>query len=150
MHAYGRLTAMIAMSFVAMYILMYAMVDTFSDVFPNVNQFYMASLMTAPMVAIELLLMRSMYENKKANIAILALSIVAIGGFFLLIRLQAAVGDKQFLKSMIPHHSGAILMCQRASITDPEVKKLCAGIVQGQRSEIDQMNALIKKLEKQD
>ena len=148
MHAYGRLTAMIAMSFVAMYILMYAMVDTFSDVFPNVNQFYMASLMTAPMVAIELLLMGSMYENKKANIAILALSIVAIGGFFLLIRLQAAVGDKQFLKSMIPHHSGAILMCQRASITDPEVKKLCAGIVQGQRSEIDQMNALIKKLEK--
>ena len=148
MHAYGRLTAMIAMSFVAMYILMYAMVDTFSDVFPNVNQFYMASLMTAPMVAIELLLMGSMYENKKANIAILALSIVAIGGFFLLIRLQAAVGDKQFLKSMIPHHSGAILMCQRASITDPEVKKLCAGIVQGQRSEIDQMNALIKKLDR--
>ena len=148
MHAYGRLTAMIAMSFVAMYILMYAMVDTFSDVFPNVNQFYMASLMTAPMVAFELLLMGSMYENKKANIAILALSFVAIGGFFLLIRLQAAVDDKQFLKSMIPHHSGAILMCQRASISDPEVKKLCAGIVQGQRSEIDQMNALIKKLEK--
>jgi hypothetical protein len=35
--------------FVAMFILMYSMVDRFANVYPNVNQFYMAGLMAAPM-----------------------------------------------------------------------------------------------------
>jgi len=30
--------------------------------------------------------------------------------FFTLVRQQAAITDKQFLKSMIPHHGAAILM----------------------------------------
>ena len=37
-----------------MYILMYAMVNAFANVYPNVNQFYMAGLMTAPMVVCSL------------------------------------------------------------------------------------------------
>ncbi|MFZ8373971.1 DUF305 domain-containing protein, partial [Staphylococcus aureus] len=44
------------------------------------------------------------------------------------VRAQALVGDKQFLRAMIPHHSGAILMCQQANLTDPEIKKLGAGV----------------------
>lgn len=145
---YCRLAAMAVLSFIAMYILMYAMVDTFADVFPNINQFYMAGMMSAPMVIIELLLMGAMYENKTANIIILIVSVAALAGFFASIRTQTAVGDNQFLKSMIPHHSGAILMCQRADLRDAEVKKLCATIIQGQRAEIAQMDALIRKLEK--
>lgn len=145
---YSRLAAMAVLSFIAMYILMYAMVDTFADVFPNINQFYMAGMMSAPMVIIELLLMGAMYENKTANVIILIVSVAALVGFFASIRTQAAVSDNQFLKSMIPHHSGAILMCQRADLKDAEVKKLCATIIQGQRAEITQMDALIRKLEK--
>jgi uncharacterized protein (DUF305 family) len=148
MNMYGRLAAMAALSFIAMYILMYAMVDTFADVFPNINQFYMAGLMAAPMVIIELVLMGAMYQNRTANIAIMIVSVAALAGFFTLIRTQAAVGDHQFLKSMIPHHSGAVLMCQRADVRDVEVKRLCANIIQGQHAEITQMNTLIRKLEK--
>lgn len=148
MNMYGRLAAMAVLSFIAMYILMYAMVDTFADVLPNINQFYMAGMMSAPMVIIELLLMGAMYENKTANIIILIVSVAALAGFFASIRTQAAVGDNQFLKSMIPHHSGAILMCQRADIKDAEIKKLCTTIIEGQRAEITQMNALIRKLDK--
>ena len=51
---YGRLLLMTALSFVAMFILMYAMVDRFANVYANFNQVYMADLMTAPMVLIEL------------------------------------------------------------------------------------------------
>jgi hypothetical protein len=148
MNMYGRLAAMAALSFIAMYILMYAMVDTFADVFPNINQFYIAGLMAAPMVIIELVLMGAMYQNRTANIAIMIVSVAALAGFFTLIRTQAAVGDHQFLKSMIPHHSGAVLMCQRADVRDVEVKRLCANIIQGQHAEITQMNTLIRKLEK--
>ncbi len=51
-HAYARLAAMTVLSFISMYILMYAMVDQLANVYPNINQFYMAGLMTAPMVII--------------------------------------------------------------------------------------------------
>jgi uncharacterized protein (DUF305 family) len=52
------------------------------------------------------------------------------------------------LKSMIPHHAAAILMCEKASIRDPEVTKLCEGIVARQQAEIDQMNAKLRELSK--
>jgi uncharacterized protein (DUF305 family) len=49
---------------------------------------------------------------------------------------------------MIPHHAGAILMCEGANITDPEIKELCKTIRSGQQQEIDQMKAKLKQLEK--
>ena len=129
-----------------MYILMYAMVNTVDNVFNNFNQFYMAGLMTAPMVLIELFVMRSMFPNKQRNALIIAVSIVAALVFFLLIRQQAAISDKQFLRSMIPHHAGAILMCEQASIVDPEIEELCGTIISGQQTEIDQMKAILQRL----
>jgi uncharacterized protein (DUF305 family) len=60
-------------------------------------------------------------------------------------RTQAAVGDRQFLRSMIPHHSGAILMCEQASLTDPEITALCRDIVESQRAEIAKMQALLAR-----
>src|SRR5207247_5726594 len=68
---YARLLLMAALSFMAMFVLMYAMVNTFSNVYLNVNQFYMAGLMTAPMVIIEVALMGMMYRHKSANAAII-------------------------------------------------------------------------------
>ena len=41
MHHYLRLLAMTVLSFLAMYVLMYAMVDEFADVYGNLNQAYM-------------------------------------------------------------------------------------------------------------
>lgn len=96
---YGHLALMTVLSFISMYVFMYSMVNSFSNVYPSVNQFYMAGVMTAPMVMIELILMREMYMNKKINALIFSVSLVALIGFFLLIRYQAAVTDKQFLKS---------------------------------------------------
>ncbi|MFN4315324.1 MAG: DUF305 domain-containing protein [Chitinophagaceae bacterium] len=145
---YKHLLIMAILSFIAMYILMYAMVDTFSNVFMNVNQFYMAGLMASPMVIIELIVMRSMYMNKKLNMLLIAVSAILLIGFFVLIRQQAGVGDKQFLKSMIPHHAGAILMCEEANITDPEIKKLCEQINSSQKAEIAQMKAKLNELKK--
>ena len=145
-HHYRLLLIMTVLSFVAMYILMYAMVDRLSNVIPNFNQFYMAGLMTAAMVVIELLVMRGMYQDRKLNAILLAVSIVALVGTFAMIRQQTAVADEQFLKSMIPHHSGAILMCRNASLRDPELKSLCQSIVEGQQAEIDQMRAKLREL----
>lgn len=145
MHPYARLAAMTVLSFAAMYILMYAMVDRVANVYPNLNQAYMAGLMAAPMVLIELLLMRAMYENKIANMAILAVSATALISFFVLIRTQTAITDSEFLRSMIPHHAGAILMCKEAPINDVEIKELCKTIISSQQAEIDQMKTILAR-----
>jgi peptidoglycan/LPS O-acetylase OafA/YrhL len=144
---YKHLIIMVLLSFVAMYILMYAMVNALSNVFFNINQFYMAGLMSAPMLIIEMLVMRSMYRDKQLNIIILAVGVCLLILFYTLIRQQSWVDDKQFLKSMIPHHAGALLMCAEADIEDPEIKKLCETIKSSQQSEIDWMKAKLKKLE---
>ncbi len=73
---------------------------------------------------------------------------MALIGFFAAIQQQTAITDTQLLRSMIPHHAGAILMCEEASLEDAEVKKLCASIFEGQQSEIAQMKTRLEALEK--
>jgi hypothetical protein len=145
---YLRLLLMALLSFVSMYALMYAMVNSFANIYSNFNQFYMAGLMTAPMVLIELALMSDMYHNKKLNAAIAGVSLLALVGFWFLIRQQTAISDRQFLKSMIPHHAGAILMCEEAALTDPEIRELCGKIITGQEAEIRQMKEKLSALDK--
>lgn len=144
---YIKFAVMIALSFVAMYAFMYAMVDIFANVIPNYNQFYMAGLMTAPMIILEMGLMWMMYPHKKLNAAIIAGGVILLVLCWIGIRQQVAIGDEQFLKSMIPHHAGAILMCEKAKLSDPEIKDLCANIVSGQTQEIDQMRAILERLD---
>ena len=143
---YGRLLLMIALSFVSMYALMYGMVNSLANVYMNVNQVYMAGLMAAPMGLIELALMGSMYRDRKLNVIVAAGSVVALALFWVLLRQQAAVSDTQFLRSMIPHHAGAILMCEQAPIQDAEIRALCKNILSSQQAEIDQMKAKLSAL----
>jgi uncharacterized protein (DUF305 family) len=44
---------------------------------------------------------------------------------------------------MIPHHAGAILMCEHADVDRAEVKRLCNEIVSSQRAEIALMKSLL-------
>ncbi len=143
---YTRLALMFVLHLIAMYILMYAMVDILANVHPNHNQLYMAALMAAPMLILELMIMGSMYPKKKWNIGIILGGILLLGGSFFFIREQVAVGDEQFLKSMIPHHAGAILMCENARLEDPEIQELCQNIISGQQSEIGWMTEKLHSL----
>ncbi len=143
---YSRLAAMTVLSFVAMYFLMYSMANIFANVYPNLNQFYMAGLMTAPMVLFEMFLMGAMYQNKKLNFAIIATAIIVFLGFFVAIRYQVGISDEEFVKSMIPHHAGAVLMCEKADLGDPEIQALCAGIISGQKQEIEQMKQILERI----
>jgi len=145
---YKKLLVMVVLSFIAMYILMYSMANSISNVYPNINQFYMAALMTMPMVIIELALMGKMYANKKLNVTLIILSSAGLIGFFSLIQFQTAVSDKQFLKGMIPHHAAAILMSEQSKSQDPEIKKLQQEIIASQQEEIRVMKAKLKELEK--
>lgn len=145
---YVRFGFMILLSFIAMYILMYSMIDSITEFIPNLNQFYMAALMASSMVIVEMGLMFSMYPNKRLNVILIVLGIFILAGSFLLIRQQTLIGDKEFLRSMIPHHSGALLMCREANLSDQEIKDLCAEIIEGQQEEINQMKRIQDRIEK--
>jgi len=129
-----------------MYLVMFAMVDTWGDVYQNLNTFYMAVMMAAPMVAIMPFMMKEMYPDKKKNIIVIFGSVLVLMISFAGIRFQTAIGDHQFVKSMIPHHSGAILMCDQAKLADLELKSLCTEISAAQRAEIQQMETILERL----
>jgi uncharacterized protein (DUF305 family) len=140
---YARLAWMAALSFAAMYVLMYAMVDSFSNVHANLNQLYMAGLMTGAMVLIELTVMRGMYPRRTLNAVIGVGAVVLTVCFWLAIRQQWAISDTQFLRSMIPHHASAILMCEEAPVRATEIAELCESILTSQSREIDWMETAL-------
>ncbi|QJU60601.1 DUF305 domain-containing protein [Sphingomonas sp. AP4-R1] len=128
-----------------MYLVMFVMIGGLDSVYNNLNMFYMTLMMVAPVVVLMILAMRHMFPSKAANIALIAASLIAFFGGFALIRTQTTIGDTEFLRSMIPHHSGAILMCREARLSDPEVIRLCKAIEQSQRQEIDEMKAILAR-----
>ena len=140
----GRSMLVTALSFVAMFILMYAMVDRFANVYANFNQVYMAGLMAAPMVLIEMALMRSMYPNAKLNGVIILATLLVMILCWVFIRQQTAISDNQFVRSMIPHHAGAVLMCEENQLKDPDLVQLCQEIISSQKAEITLMTSKLK------
>jgi hypothetical protein len=143
--AYRNLMIELVADFAVMYLVMYAMIRSLDHFRFNVDNVYMTLMMVAPMAIIMLTSMRSMFTNRRLNWAIRAGAAAVFMVAFGAMRTQAAVGNEQFLKAMIPHHSGAILMCQEASVTDPEILALCRDIVRSQQEEIARMEALLAK-----
>jgi uncharacterized protein (DUF305 family) len=140
---------MLGISFVVMLILMYlimfTMIYSLGEFIQNINFFYMAIMMATPMTVMMPLMMGSMYPDRKLNLIVYVGCALLFVLAFIGIRTQALVGDTQFLRSMIPHHSGAILMCEQANIKDPEIKTLCGEIIKSQAEEIDQMKGILKR-----
>lgn len=145
---YKTFFIMLVCSFVAMYVTMYLNTYAIDHVWFSLTRFYMTCLGISTMAVIMWFFMRNMYNNKKKNLAILAGSFILFISALGLVRMQAPIiGDVLWMEAMIPHHSIAILTSERAAIQDPEVKKLANEIIEAQRKEIEQMKAMIKRLE---
>jgi len=143
--SYKKMALLLLVNAIIMFVLTYSLIDTFDHFYPNLNRAYMAIIMVSPMALVMMLFMRSMYQNEKLNkILYITFSGLFILTFFLA-RSQTGIDNQMFLRSMIPHHSSAILMCERSTITDPEIAKLCDGIVKAQKEEIAQMKEMLKR-----
>ena len=148
MKQYVRFGVMILVSTVVMFGMMYLNVFQCDHIFYSQTRLFMALMMGAVMAMIMLLFMWKMYENKKWNLAILAVSVLVFCGSLFMVRSQTAVDDVKWMKAMIPHHSIAILTSTNAAIKDPEVKELADDIIQTQKEEIEKMKEMIERLEK--
>lgn len=140
---YLRLLVALATSYLVMFATMYSRVDELGHVFLSLNQVYMAGLMVAPMLLIMLTVMHSMFQDRRLNAVLYSVGVALTLLFWILVRTQAGVGDRQFLRSMIPHHSGAILVCEEAALTDSRTQELCRQIIDSQQREIREMKALL-------
>ena len=131
---------------IVMYVVMFSMIDGISDFRNNINMFYMAVTMWAPMGVFMLATMPGMFPKRTMNIALYIVFALLTVLSFWGTRAQAFIDDRQFVDSMIPHHSGAILMCREADLQDPELVTLCGEIIEAQRREIEQMEAIGARL----
>ena len=143
---YRKFLLMILVSFIFMFGIMFLNIVELNHFYISVNRIYMALLMVSAMAVIMMAMMYNMYPNKKKNnwimIAGLVLFVITLAG----IRTQTPIGDVQYMKGMIPHHSSAILTSENANIKDPEVRKLADGIIEAQKKEIAEMKAVLKRM----
>ncbi|MBU2485246.1 MAG: DUF305 domain-containing protein [Alphaproteobacteria bacterium] len=144
--SYLRFAAMIATSTLVMFGLMYLNTYAASHVWFSQTRMWMALYMGAAMAAVMLAFMLGMYRNTRLNTAIFAAAALVFTGSLYLVRSQDTIGDEAWMKAMIPHHSIAILTSERAEISDPRVRKLADEIIEAQRREIAEMEALIADL----
>ena len=145
-HPYWLFSLNMGLGLLVMYAVMFSMIDGWGDFRNNLNMAYMAVTMWAPMGLLMLATMPGMYPNRGANVTMYVLFAVITMGAFWATRTQALVGDRQFIDSMIPHHSDAILMCREAGLSDPELVKLCESIAKSQREEIEAMERIRSRL----
>lgn len=108
----------------------------------------MALTMGGAMGLVMLAWMLNMYKNTKANVAVVIISVLLLGGGVALDRSQIIVDDTAFMRAMIPHHSLAITRSERAQIQDVRVCQLAVEISEAQRREILEMDWLIDDIER--
>jgi len=143
---WGRFAAMIATSTFIMFFLMYQLIYSFDHALFSVNRLVASLLMGCVMTVVMLAFMWSMYKGTGVKIAVVGVA-TALGLVLLSVnRTQALIGDVNFMKSMIPHHSIAINNARNASISDPRVRELADGIIESQVHEIAVMELLLEDL----
>ena len=146
MNPYIKFSLMILTSTIVMYIMMYFNTYQWEHVYFSETRAYMSLYMGAGMAVIMLAFMGNMYKKTKVNLMIYGLSVLMFAVGIWGVRSQATVDQVDWMQAMIPHHSIAILTSSRADIEDPRVQKLADDIIEAQKREIAEMQALIEAL----
>ena len=142
-HSYVGFIVSLIGSFIVMYFAMYAMADRFEHVYLNLSNVWMTGVMTAAMSVPMLLAMGHMLPTPQAKLVGWGVIVVMGLASWFLLRAEAGVGDRQFLRAMIPHHSAAIQMVRESDLSDPRVKALAEQIITSQEREIAEMKSIL-------
>ena len=145
---YSKFLFMILVSFIFMFGIMFLNIVELNHFYISANRIYMALLMVSVMAVIMMGMMYNMYPDKKKNNWIMIAGVILFAFTLAGIRTQTPIGDVEYMKGMIPHHSSAILTSENANIKDPEVRKLADGIIEAQKKEIAEMKAILKRMGK--
>lgn len=142
-----RFGAMTSTSMVILFAIMYLNTYEASHVRWSETRFYMTVVMGASIAAIMLTFMLGGYTNRRINTAIYVGGALVLAGALVLVRTQATVEDASYMRTMIPHHSIAILTSKNAGLDDARVRDLADEIIEAQHREIQEMEWLIEDIE---
>ena len=145
---YRTFSLMMLISFMLMYSVMFLNVDEANHIYISTTRTYMALLMVSSMAIVMMGMMGKMYPDKKLNTGIMLGAVILFGLVLAGLRTQTPIGDVQYMKAMIPHHSSAILVSKNANLKDPEVIKLAEGIIASQQKEIADMKGILERMGK--
>ena len=144
---WGRFAGMIATSTVIMFFLMYQLIYSTDHATFSLNRLIASLLMGSVMTVVMLGFMWPMYRGTVLKFAVVAVAVVVGAGLLWTNRSQALIGDVDFMKSMIPHHSIAINNARKGEISDPRVRELADEIIKAQVREIAIMQLLIDDID---
>jgi uncharacterized protein (DUF305 family) len=134
-HAVVMFIAMVALQVFAM---PYVMTQKPEHVRFTVSQLYMGIFMGAGMVAVDAIL-------HPTPVWIWFLILAVAGGAVAAYRYQVGIGDREWMREMIPHHSMALLTSEpRTKSLDPFVQRLAEQIIASQRREIGEMEVTLQ------
>lgn len=146
--SWGKFAAMIAASVIAMFFLMYQLIYSWDHATFSMNRLVSSFVMGTVMTLIMLGFMWKMYKGMATKVAV-AVAALVLGIILLTInRDQTLIGDEDFMKSMIPHHSIAINNARKSDIRDPRVKRLADEIIESQVREIAEMKWLLDDIDR--
>jgi hypothetical protein len=108
--------------------------DKCSDIYLSLNDLYMSMLMSGWMMLF--------MGFVQADMHYVSVGLVLVVAGFVAIRTQFLIGEKQYLKGMIPHHSMAVFMSKKLQEKGANnIGGLLETIIASQNSEIDYMKA---------
>jgi hypothetical protein len=127
---------------------MYQLVHEADHLTFSVNRLVASLVMGAVMTVVMLGYMWSMYQGASTRIAVVVGAVLLGSALLYVNRSQTLIGDIEFMKAMIPHHSIAINNARKADIRDPRVRELADEIIASQVREIRTMQLLIEDIER--
>ena len=117
---------------------MNSFVNNIQDIRLNINDLYMSFMM----IGLMFIFMSIYYKSMKLCVIGIVVSTIT----FILIRKQIFVNEYNFLMSMIPHHSMAVMMSsellKKKLNIKPKTEELVENIIRSQKEEIDIMKSL--------
>ena len=120
----------------------YIMTDNIDNITHSTSKIYMCIIMVLFMVLLDMLLMPMFHPQHFTLVCGLTLV------FIYLYRIQFGVGDKNYLREMIEHHSMALLTSKNIleKTKNPAVINFATKIVVGQKNEIEDMRYLLNSI----
>lgn len=111
----------------------------------NIGKAYVATLMALFMVTIAVIMHDHQYHVFSINWYVILFALLSL--FIYLYRKQIAVNDKQYIESMIEHHSMALLTSEEIlkKTDNYDVAKIAKNIIQTQTDELRIMSDFLKK-----
>ncbi len=145
---YARFAVMIAVATFLIFCVSYLNVYQADQLWFSAGRLWMAIAAGAAVAVVVILFSPEVYRSGPANSVIVAAAVAVFAAAVWLVRTQDGVHELEFMRAMIPQHSAAILVAERAHLRDPRVRELARRIATGDTQEIAEMKRLIAELEK--